>query len=95
MVNLDFVVNVSRTSASGGLRSRARMGWRARCSRSWDGQYLTLEVHEQVKMSEVSLERAAIMEQQPEPDLLALRIAERLIQLLNRGGFTATYKYAV
>ncbi|MFO0760872.1 MAG: HNH endonuclease domain-containing protein [Byssovorax sp.] len=34
---------------------------------------------------------------QPPPDLDrgALRIAERLIQLLDRGGFTATYKYAV
>ena len=30
-----------------------------------------------------------------EPDQTALRLAERLIQLLDRGGFTATYKYAV
>lgn len=30
-----------------------------------------------------------------EPDRTALRLAERLIQLLDRGGFTATYKYAV
>lgn len=29
------------------------------------------------------------------PDRIALRLAERLIQLLDRGGFTATYKYAV
>lgn len=34
---------------------------------------------------------------EPLPDLThsALRLAERLIQLLDRGGFTATYKYAV
>lgn len=31
----------------------------------------------------------------PEPDRTAIRLAERLIQLLGRGGFTATYKYAV
>ncbi|MEO7331598.1 MAG: HNH endonuclease domain-containing protein [Minicystis sp.] len=31
----------------------------------------------------------------PDPDRGALRLAERLIQLLDRGGFTATYKYAV
>lgn len=31
----------------------------------------------------------------PPPDRTALRLAERLIQLLDRGGFTATYKYAV
>jgi hypothetical protein len=31
----------------------------------------------------------------PDPDRTALRLAERLIQLLDRGGFTATYKYAV
>jgi len=30
-----------------------------------------------------------------EPDRTAIRLAERLIQLLGRGGFTATYKYAV
>lgn len=30
-----------------------------------------------------------------EPAQAALRLAERLIQLLDRGGFTATYKYAV
>lgn len=30
-----------------------------------------------------------------DPDRTALRLAERLIQLLDRGGFTATYKYAV
>jgi len=30
-----------------------------------------------------------------EPDTTAIRLAERLIQLLDRGGFTATYKYAV
>jgi 5-methylcytosine-specific restriction endonuclease McrA len=30
-----------------------------------------------------------------EPDRTAVRLAERLIQLLDRGGFTATYKYAV
>lgn len=30
-----------------------------------------------------------------EPDRTALQLAERLIQLLDRGGFTATYKYAV
>ncbi len=35
------------------------------------------------------------MDHRPEPDRAALRIAERLIQLLDRGGFTATYKYAV
>ena len=31
----------------------------------------------------------------PDPDRTAIRLAERLIQLLGRGGFTATYKYAV
>src|SRR6201999_3726307 len=31
----------------------------------------------------------------PDPDRTALRLAERLIQLLDRGGFNATYKYAV
>jgi 5-methylcytosine-specific restriction endonuclease McrA len=35
------------------------------------------------------------MDPQPEPDRGALRIAERLIELLDRGGFVATYKYAV
>lgn len=35
------------------------------------------------------------MDPRPEPDRAALRIAERLIQLLDRGGFSATYKYAV
>ncbi len=35
------------------------------------------------------------MEPQGELDTSALRLAERLVQLLNRGGFTATYKYAV
>lgn len=35
------------------------------------------------------------MESRPDFDQSALRLAERLIQLLDRGGFTATYKYAV
>jgi hypothetical protein len=30
-----------------------------------------------------------------DPDRTAIRLAERIIQLLDRGGFTATYKYAV
>lgn len=35
------------------------------------------------------------MESPSAPDRIAIRLAERLIQLLDRGGFTATYKYAV
>src|SRR4051812_42899251 len=35
------------------------------------------------------------MEPRSDLDHSALRLAERLIQLLDRGGFTATYKYAV
>jgi hypothetical protein len=35
------------------------------------------------------------MEPSSDPSQSALRLAERLIQLLDRGGFTATYKYAV
>src|SRR4051812_44277992 len=35
------------------------------------------------------------MEAPSDPDRGAIRLAERLIQLLGRGGFTATYKYAV
>jgi HNH endonuclease len=35
------------------------------------------------------------MDLRPEPDQSAIRLAERLVQLLDRGGFTATYKYAV
>lgn len=35
------------------------------------------------------------MESPSDPDRTAIRLAERLIQLLGRGGFTATYKYAV
>jgi hypothetical protein len=35
------------------------------------------------------------MEPSSDPSKSALRLAERLIQLLDRGGFTATYKYAV
>ena len=32
---------------------------------------------------------------QPVVDAQALSLAEKLVQLLHRGGFTATYKYAV
>lgn len=35
------------------------------------------------------------MQAPPDLDRPALRIAERMIELLDRGGFTATYKYAV
>lgn len=35
------------------------------------------------------------MDPQLNPDRVALRLAERLIQLLDEGSFTATYKYAV